>query len=111
MLEALYDLTVVHTRSAQVLDVQESDSDDKAGMLEVKLAPYDVEAERWDGMSEVFSRACFAAACGNPSRVKVSNQGHDRRNTVGDAVQLRDEADGIYGTLRILPTALGKDLM
>jgi len=104
--EALYDLEAVHTRAAQVAEV-----DPDQGLLEVKLAPYEVEAEIGQGRWEVFSRGCFAAAVGNPSRVKVTDQQHNRSVVVGNAVELRDEGDGIYGTLRIAQTAAGRDIL
>jgi HK97 family phage prohead protease len=106
MSEALYDLEAVHTRAAQVANV-----DPDQGLLEVKLAPYEVEAELGPGLAEVFTRGCFAAAVGNPSRVKVTDQQHNRSVVVGNAIELRDEADGIYGTLRIADTAAGRDIL
>jgi HK97 family phage prohead protease len=104
--EALYDLEAVHTRAAQVVDVG-----DEQGLVEVKLAPYEVEGDLGAGLSEVFTRGCFSAACGNPSRVKVTDQQHNRAVVIGNAVQLRDEADGIYGQLRIADTAAGRDVL
>jgi HK97 family phage prohead protease len=102
----VYDLEAVHTRAAQVAEV-----DAEQGLVEVKLAPYEVEAELWPGLSEVFTRGCFAAAVGNPSRVKVTDQQHQRDVIVGNAVALRDEPDGIYGTLRIALTVAGRDIL
>lgn len=102
----VYDLDAVHTRAAQVAEV-----DPDQGLLEVKLAPYEVEAELWPGLSEVFTRGCFAAAVGNPSRIKVTDQQHNRSVVVGNAIELRDQADGIYGTLRIADTAAGRDIL
>lgn len=104
--ESLYDLEAVHTRAAQVAEV-----DTERGLVEVKLAPYEVEAELYDGMSEVFTAGCFAAAVGNPSRVKVTDQQHNRAVVIGNCVALRDQGDGIYGTLRIADTAAGRDVL
>lgn len=105
-LETFYDLEAVHQRAVEVAEV-----DADKGLVEVKLAPYEVEAELAAGLSEVFTAGCFAAACGNPSRVKVTDQQHNRAIVIGNAVNLRDESDGIYGTLRIADTAAGRDVM
>lgn len=85
--------------------------DEERGLVDVKLAPYEVEALLDEGLSEVFTRGAFAAAVGNPSRVKVTDQQHNRGVVIGNATELRDEGDGIYGTLRIAHTAAGRDVL
>lgn len=96
----------VHVRRAQVEGVSDE------GLIECKIAPYEHEVELVEGsVFEVFSRGAFAAACGNPSRVKVSNQGHDRSIIIGHAVELRDAEDGLYGRLRIADTSHGRDVL
>jgi HK97 family phage prohead protease len=59
----------------------------------------------------VFTRAAFAAAVGNPSRVKVTDQQHNRAVNIGMAVELRDEPDGLYGKLKIADTTAGRDVL
>lgn len=101
----MFDPDQVQVRSAVVEAVDES------GMVEAKIAAYEVEAELVDGLTEVFTRGAFAAAVGNPSRVKVSDQGHQRQVVIGHAVELRDEDDGLYGRLRIAETSHGRDVL
>lgn len=95
----------VQIRRAPVQDV----TDD--GLVECKLAPYEHEGELAEGLYEIFSRGAFAAAVGNPSRCKVTNQGHDRAVIIGHATELRDESDGLYGQLKIADTAAGRDVL
>lgn len=96
----------VHVRRAQVEGVTDE------GLVECRIAPYEHEVELVeDSVFEVFTRGAFAAACGNPSRVKVSNQGHDRSVIIGHAVELRDADDGLYGRLRIADTTHGRDVL
>jgi HK97 family phage prohead protease len=96
----------IHVRRAVVEGVTDE------GLVECKIAPYEHEVELVEGsVYEVFTRGAFAAACGNPSRIKVSNQGHDRSVIIGHAVELRDESDGIYGKLRIADTSHGRDVL
>jgi HK97 family phage prohead protease len=96
----------VQVRAAQVVDV-----DDEHGIVEVKIVPYEVEAELDEGLVEVFTRGAFAAAVGNPGRCKVTDQQHDRSTVIGNAIELRDEADGHYGRLRIADTVAGRDVL
>lgn len=101
-----FDSKAVQVRAAPVLEV-----DAERRIVEVKIAPYEVEAQLDEGLSEVFTRGAFATALGNPSRCKISNQQHDRDNIVGKAVELRDEVDGIYGAFLIADTTHGRDLL
>jgi HK97 family phage prohead protease len=99
------ELDGVQVRAATV----EAVTDD--GMVDVKLVPYEVEAQLDDGLHEVFTRGAFAGAVGNPSRCKVTDQQHNRAVVIGSAVQLRDEDDGHYGRLRIADTVAGRDVL
>jgi HK97 family phage prohead protease len=96
----------VQVRAATVEDV-----DEETGIVEVKIVPYEVEAQLDDGLAEVFSRAAFSAAVGNPSRCKMTDQQHGRAVVIGNAVELRDEPDGHYGRLRIADTVAGRDVL
>lgn len=100
------DLTLQVREAAAIVDV-----DERTGIVEAKLAAYDVECELEPGLWEVFGRGTFASSTGNPSRVKVSNQGHDRMNVIGQATELRDEEDGLYGRLMIADTTHGRDVL
>jgi HK97 family phage prohead protease len=102
----VFDSEAIQVRAAPIVDV-----DADRGIVEVKIVPYEVEAELDDGLSEVFTRAAFANAIGNPSRCKVTDQQHDRRTAVGKAIALRDEPDGLYGSLQIVDTVAGRDLL
>lgn len=105
ILPASLDHDGVQVRRAQVEDVRED------GLIECRLAPYEVEGELAEGLSEVFTRGAFSAAVGNPSRCKVTDQGHQRQVVIGHAAELRDEADGLYGRLKIADTAAGRDVL
>lgn len=87
------------------------DVDQELGVVEAKLAAYEETIELEPGLWEVFSRGTFAHATSNPSRVKVSNQGHDRAVIIGQAIELRDEDDGLYGRLLIADTTHGRDVL
>lgn len=93
-------------RAAAVVDV-----DLESRTIEARLAPYEVEGVIGDGLFEVFTKGAFAAAAGNPSRVKVTDQQHNRSTVVGNAVELRDADDALYGRLRIADTAAGRDVL
>lgn len=100
-----FDTEALQIRQAEVVGV------DDDGTVDAKIVPYEVEAPLSDGLWEVFSRGAFAAAVGNPSRCKVTNQGHDRAVVIGHAISLRDEEDGHYGKLRIADTSQGRDVL
>ena len=72
---------------------------------------YENEVQVDEQLFEVFTRGAFKAAVGNPSRVKVSDQQHAMQVVVGQATQLRDEEDALYGKLRIADTRAGQDLL
>jgi HK97 family phage prohead protease len=73
--------------------------------------PYEQRAQIDHELWEVFTRGAFASSVSAPHRVKVSNQQHDMRVTIGRAISLREESDGLYGRLRIADTAAGRDVM
>jgi HK97 family phage prohead protease len=100
------ELEGVQVRAAKVEGV-----DDQTGIVELKLVPYEVEAELDEGLWEVFTRGAFAGAVGNPSRVKMTDQQHNRGIVIGNGVQIRDELDGVYGKLRIADTVAGRDVL
>jgi len=96
----------VQVRAAKVESI-----DDDTGVVEVRMVPYEVEAELDTGLYEVFTRGAFAGAVGNPSRVKVTDQQHNRSVVIGNAIELRDSDDGHYGKLRIADTVAGRDVL
>lgn len=102
----MIDLDQIQTRKAAVEDV-----DTEQGIVEARLMTYEVEAELEAGLFEVFSRGAFAAAIGNPSRVKVSDQGHQRSVIIGHAMELREDDDSLVGRLRIADTSHGRDVL
>lgn len=106
VLPAAFSTGEVLTRTA---DVQEIDVDKR--LVDVRLMRYETEAQIDEMLFETFGRAAFKAAVGNPSRCKVSDQGHNRKVIVGQAKDLRDENDGLYGTLRIADTTAGRDVL
>lgn len=94
------------TRTATV-----EDFDVETGVVQAKLAPYEHEAQLDEELFEVFTRGAFSGAVSNVSRVIVSNQAHDRANSIGRALELRDEDDGLYGALKISDTSHGRDVL
>lgn len=105
-LPAEYATGEVLTRAATVEEI-----DVEKGLVDVRLMKYETEAEIDDGLFETFTRSAFKAAVGNPSRVKVTDQGHQRQVVIGQASELRDEEDGLYGVLRIADTTAGRDVL
>lgn len=103
----LVDLDRVYVREAEAEVV----GVDEEGIVEARIVPYEQEVELEEGLYEVFSRGAFAAAVGNPSRCKVTDQGHQRQVVVGHAVELRDLDDGHYGRLKIADTSHGRDML
>lgn len=101
-----FDADQVQTRLATVADI-----DDEHGIVEARIAAYEVEAELDTHLFEVFTPGAFAAAVGNPSRIKVTDQQHNRAVVIGHAVELRDDTDALYGRLRIADTAAGRDVL
>lgn len=105
--ELVMDPAQTYLRAAAAVESVDLD----AGVIDAKLVPYDVEADLGGGLHEVFTRGAFAAAVGNPSRVKVTDQQHNRAVNIGKAIALRDEDDGLYGRLRIWDTTAGRDVL
>jgi HK97 family phage prohead protease len=96
----------VLVRAASVEDV-----DPDKGTVDVIVMTYNKRAQIDDQLFEEFSPGAFKAVCANPSRVKISDQQHDRKVVVGQAIELRDEPKELRGTLRIADTAAGRDLL
>jgi HK97 family phage prohead protease len=96
----------LQTRAATVVGV-----DRKRGIIDALLATYEQQAQVDHDVYEVFTRGAFASSVSAPHRVKVSNQQHDMKVTIGRALQLRDEHDGLYGSLRIADTSAGRDVL
>lgn len=96
----------VQVRRAEVTAVTEED-----GVVEARIVPYEREVRLDEGLFEVFTRGAFSAAVGNPSRCKVSDQGHQRQVIIGHAIELRDEDDAHYGRLKIADTSQGRDVL
>jgi HK97 family phage prohead protease len=94
------------SRAAPVVDFNQAE-----GIVEAKLAAYEVEVDIFSDLSEVFARGAFARSAKLPGRVKVSDQQHNRMVVIGHAVELRDEADGLYGLLKIADTSAGRDTL
>jgi HK97 family phage prohead protease len=106
VLPSQYATGDVLVRSASVEDV-----DPDKGTIDVIVMTYEQEAQIDHELFEVFAPGAFKAAVGNPSRVKVSDQQHERKVVVGQAIELRDEPKALYGKLRIADTRAGTDLM
>lgn len=96
----------VQTRRAEVLGVTEEE-----GLVEARIVPYEHEVQLDEGLWEVFSRGAFQAAVGNPSRCKVTDQGHQRQVIIGHATELRDAESGLEGQLKIADTSQGRDVL
>jgi HK97 family phage prohead protease len=99
------DLDTVQLRRVAVKGV------DDEGLVEAQIVPYETEAQVGEGVWEIFTRGAFAAAIENPSRCKLTNQGHDRGVVIGHAVELRDEREGLRGKLRVADTTHGRDVL
>jgi HK97 family phage prohead protease len=95
----------IQVRRAEVTTV------DEEGTVEARIVPYEHEVQLDEGLFEVFSRGAFASAVGNPTRCKVTDQGHQRQVVIGHAVELRDDDDAHYGRLRIADTSQGRDVL
>jgi HK97 family phage prohead protease len=96
----------IQTRAATVVDV-----DADRGIIEALVVTYEQRAQIDHDVYEVFTRGAFASSVSAPHRVKVSNQGHDMRVTIGQALELREESNALYGRLRIADTAAGRDVL
>jgi HK97 family phage prohead protease len=94
------------TRAATVVEV-----DTERGIIDALMVTYEQRAQIDHDLFEEFTRGAFASAVSAPHRVKVSNQGHDMRVTIGRAVELREESDALYGRLHIADTAAGRDVL
>lgn len=93
-------------RAATVVSV-----DADQGTIDALIISYEQRAQIDFDLFEVFTRGAFASAVSAPHRVKVSNQQHDMKVTIGRATELREESDGLYGRLRIADTAAGRDVL
>jgi HK97 family phage prohead protease len=96
----------LQTRAATVVDV-----DVERGIIDALIVSYEHRAQIDHDVYEVFTRGAFASSVSSPHRVKVSNQGHDMRTTIGHAIELREESDALYGRLRIADTTAGRDVL
>lgn len=103
---ARFELDQVQTRRASVTGVAEEE-----GVVEARIVPYEHEVQLDEGLWEVFSRGAFQAAVGNPSRCKVTDQGHQRQVIIGHAIELRDDEGALEGRLKIADTSQGRDVL
>jgi HK97 family phage prohead protease len=94
------------TRAATVVDV-----DTDRGTIDALLVSYGQRAQIDHDLFEEFTRGAFASAVSAPHRVKVSNQQHDMKVTIGKATEIREEGDAVYARLHIADTAAGRDVM
>ena len=81
------------------------------GTIDALVVSYEQRAQIDHELFEVFTRGAFASSVSAPHRVKVSNQQHDMKVTIGRAVELREESGGLYGRLHIADTAAGRDVL
>jgi uncharacterized protein len=100
------DFDQIQVRSAPVTDL-----DEETGIVTARLVPYEVEAQLDTDLWEVFTRKAFSAAIPNPSRCKITDQGHQRSVVIGHAVELVDGHDGVEGRLKISDTVAGRDVL
>lgn len=93
-------------RAATVVDV-----DTDRGIIDALMVTYERRAQIEPDVWEVFTPGAFASAVSSPHRVKVSNQGHDMRVTIGRALEIRESDGAVYGRLHIADTAAGRDVL
>lgn len=96
----------VQTRAATVVDI-----DTEHGIIDALMVTYEQRAQIDHDLFEEFSPGAFASAISSPHRVKVSNQGHDMKSTIGRALELREESGSLYGRLKISDTTAGRDVL
>jgi HK97 family phage prohead protease len=85
--------------------------DDDEGTILAQLVEYEREAEVAEGLSEIFTRGAFRHALGNPSRIKVTDQQHNRSVVIGHAVSLEEQDDKLLGKLKVAYTSAGRDVL
>lgn len=90
-------------RIAEVVDFNIAE-----GTLEAKLVPYEVEVPIGENVVEVITRGAFARS--DIRRFHVKDQQHGRA-VIGQALNLDDRDDGVYATLKISDTTLGRDVL
>ena len=93
-------------RSATVVDV-----DTDRGTIDALIMTYEQRAQIDHDLYEVFTRGALASAISAPHRVKMSNQQHDMKVTIGRAIEIREKGDEVYGRLRIADTVAGRDVL
>jgi HK97 family phage prohead protease len=96
----------VQTRAATVVDI-----DTDRGIIDALMMTYEQRAQIDHDIWEVFTRGALASAIAAPHRVKVSNQQHDMKVTIGRAIAIREEGNEVYGRLRIADTSAGRDVL
>lgn len=95
----------------RAVKVEDGAVDAEKRIIDCVLMTYEHPAQIDHELHEIFTAGAFKAAVANPSRVKVSDQQHDRKVVVGQAIELRDEPKELRGTLRIADTTAGRDLL
>jgi HK97 family phage prohead protease len=108
MSEQVNDLLAAEeqVRSATVVDV-----DTDRGTIDALIMTYEQRAQIDHDLYEVFTRGALASAISAPHRVKMSNQQHDMKVTIGRAIEIREKGDEVYGRLRIADTVAGRDVL
>lgn len=88
-------------------------SDGDGRSVEGILVPYDVEQEiRSEGITEVFRAGAFRNQLGNPGRVRYTREHWTQGGQViGRAAELREDARGLRGVLRVSKTQLGDETL
>lgn len=93
-------------RAATVVDI-----DTERGIIDALMVTYGHRAQIDHELFEEFSPGAFASAVSAPHRVKVSNQGHDMRVTIGRALEIREQDGALFGRLHIADTSAGRDVL
>jgi HK97 family phage prohead protease len=77
------------------------------------LVPYDVEQEiRSEGIVEVFRAGAFRNQLASPGKVRYTREHWTQGGQViGRATELREDAKGLRGTLRVSKTQLGDETL
>lgn len=102
----MFDSEEIQVRSAPVVEIERD-----TGIVTAKLVPYGIEAQLDSDLFEVFTEAAFGRSISNPSRIKMTDQAHNRAVVIGHALELRDESDGVYGRLKVSDTSAGRDCL
>lgn len=106
------DLSILEGPQYREAQIEAVEDDAEKREILMRAVPYGVETQLTSNLFEEFAPKAFERATSDPSRVKLW-LGHSDAGgkIVGQAIEVRDESDGVWIRARVSRTTAGDELL